>query len=634
MSTVKISQLAEITQLDANTANSLFMGVDIPTGVTGKFTAHVLAQGLYSNEVLNVGNNAIVLPDVAAQFAGRSEAYVQINHQNLNGNGSGDIVVTANEGTDSTYYVDMGINGNTYNYDGYTYAKPLDGYLIVQGKTSADPGGNLVMGTTTEGKDILFVNGSIDDSEVVMKYVYHEGLHLMHKPVYFADGTSQNTAAQASNITVASFNLANSVNTYARTANTFLQANDATTLALATSRGEANAGAALAAAKVYTNTANTFLQANDFTTFTESKSYTDWIVAANTVTMYNYSGTAYAHANAANVLASASYTQANTTATALTVTDSVAQGAFTRATAANNMVHSAYAKANNALANTSGTFGGDLNISGNLTVLGVGTTGLFTVNAAPYPANTTAFKISGSANGFSQTPANQGYMLQITGYQDTPTRLIIDSFGANTYSLIAGRSGRGTALAPQATANGDVLMRVSSGGYGTTGFTPLGSGRMDFVAVENYTDSARGTEIQFWNTIPGTNTLNKIVTMNSTHTEVSGYIKPTKGFIWYPRTYPAAQTAVSLSFVSDAVIRVDITADMTVSFGDHLSGKIVDMWVTNTSGTNRTLTHGCTALHSTTNSTTVTVPATSTMMLKFICFDETTANVHVAAIYG
>ena len=267
-------------------------------------------------------------------------------------------------------------------------------------------------------------------------------------------------------------------------------------------------------------------------------------------------------------------------------------------------------------------------------MLGVGTSGLFTVNAAAYSANTTAFKISGSANGYSHTPANQGYMLQLTGYTDTPTRLIIDSFGANTYSLIAGRSGRGTALAPQATANGDVLMRVSSGGYGNTGFTPFGSGRIDFVATENYTDSARGTEIQFWNTVPGTNTLNKIVTMNSTHTEVSGYIKPSKGFIWYPRTYPAAQTAVSLSFVNDAVIKVDIAADMTVSFADHLSGKIVDVWVTNTSGISRTLTHGCTALYSTTNSTTVTVPSTSTIMLKYICFDETTANVHVAAIYG
>ena len=53
MSSVKISELAAITTINANTANTLLMGVDIPTGVTGKFTAHTLAQGLYSNEVLN-----------------------------------------------------------------------------------------------------------------------------------------------------------------------------------------------------------------------------------------------------------------------------------------------------------------------------------------------------------------------------------------------------------------------------------------------------------------------------------------------------------------------------------------------------------------------------------------------------
>lgn len=55
MSSVKISQLTLISQLNANTSNTLFVAVDVPSGVTGKFTGKTLAQGLYSNEVLNVG---------------------------------------------------------------------------------------------------------------------------------------------------------------------------------------------------------------------------------------------------------------------------------------------------------------------------------------------------------------------------------------------------------------------------------------------------------------------------------------------------------------------------------------------------------------------------------------------------
>ena len=47
MSTVKITELPLISQINSNTSNTLFMGVDIPTDVTGKMTVHTLAQGLY-----------------------------------------------------------------------------------------------------------------------------------------------------------------------------------------------------------------------------------------------------------------------------------------------------------------------------------------------------------------------------------------------------------------------------------------------------------------------------------------------------------------------------------------------------------------------------------------------------------
>jgi hypothetical protein len=536
MSTVKISELPVITQINANTANTIFVGLDIPTNITGKMTLTTLARGLYSNNNLIVGNTEFLLPNAVAQYTGTSDLYVQTSLQNLAANGSGDIVVTADNGTDTAYFIDLGITGSTYNYPGYTVMKSDDGYLLVVGDTESDPGGNLVIGTVTEGKDITFFQGGAEEANAIAQFKYNTGLKLLKKPLTFADGTTQNTAVLYSGV--------------------------------------------------------------------------DSRIAANVVTINSYIS---ANADSANSVINSR------------ITSNIAT--------ANIFTQAAYNKANNALANTSGTFGGNLNIAGNLTVLGVGTTGLFTVNASSYSANTPSFTVSGALGGASYTPSNQGYMTQVTGYQDTPTRMVIDSFGTNAYALIAGRTARGTVASPTATANGDVLMRLSGNGFANT-FSQFGVGRIDFVATENYTDSAKGSEIQFWNTIPGTNTLNKIVTMNATHTEVSGYIKPQKGFIWYPRTYPAAQTAVSLSFVSDAVIKVDIANDMTVSFADHLSGKVVDMWITNTSGSSRTVTHGCTALFSTTNSTTVTVPSTSTIMLKYICFDETSANVHVAAIYG
>ena len=80
MSTVKISQLPAITQLNANTSNTLFLGVDIPTDATGKMTATVLAQGLYSNNILNVGQIHQNLPNTIAQFSLGGDSYIQTNY--------------------------------------------------------------------------------------------------------------------------------------------------------------------------------------------------------------------------------------------------------------------------------------------------------------------------------------------------------------------------------------------------------------------------------------------------------------------------------------------------------------------------------------------------------------------------
>jgi hypothetical protein len=84
--------------------------------------------------------------NVVAQFAGNANSYSQINFQNISDNvqASGDIIITANNGTDSTNFIDMGIAGNTW--DGSqenslgTAVAANDGYLYVNG-------GNLVVGT-------------------------------------------------------------------------------------------------------------------------------------------------------------------------------------------------------------------------------------------------------------------------------------------------------------------------------------------------------------------------------------------------------------------------------------------------------------------------------------------------------
>jgi hypothetical protein len=83
-----------------------------------------------------------------------------------------------------------------------------------------------------------------------------------------------------------------------------------------------------------------------------------------------------------------------------------------------------------------------------------------------------------------------------------------DTFGAGVFSTFEGRHARGSISSPSASQSGDILMRVAGAGYGTNTFdTALGTqggSRIDFRATENYTNTAKGSDIHFWTTQPGT----------------------------------------------------------------------------------------------------------------------------------
>ena len=159
------------------------MGVDITSGVTGKFTAHTLAQGLFSNEILNVGNNQTFLPNTIAQFVASGNSYIQTNLVNSNNGGTADAVITANTGTDTTYFVDLGfankdfVPGSEYNSLG-TAIFPLDAYLYVQGD-DGELGGNLTIGTTTSNTEIKFVAGGYNSANIIAE-IKHGGLYLVN----------------------------------------------------------------------------------------------------------------------------------------------------------------------------------------------------------------------------------------------------------------------------------------------------------------------------------------------------------------------------------------------------------------------------------------------------------------------
>ena len=107
MSTIKISQLPPFANISSNTSNTILVGVDTANLITGQVTVTSLAHQMFANNYLVVGQNyGTIFSNTVGQFSGSDPAFLQVNLQNFNSNGSGDYIVTADTGTNSNSYID------------------------------------------------------------------------------------------------------------------------------------------------------------------------------------------------------------------------------------------------------------------------------------------------------------------------------------------------------------------------------------------------------------------------------------------------------------------------------------------------------------------------------------------------
>lgn len=135
----------------------------------------------YNNNTTEIRGNAVIsdgssygtYPDAYMQIYGNISSYQQIVNQNLSNNAgaSTDFVATADNGTDTSYYIDMGINSSQFNHAAWFPAANTanDGYLYVVGSNITGPStgniANLIIGSTN-GVVKTFV-GNTTDANVV-----------------------------------------------------------------------------------------------------------------------------------------------------------------------------------------------------------------------------------------------------------------------------------------------------------------------------------------------------------------------------------------------------------------------------------------------------------------------------------
>ena len=177
-----------------------------------------------TNSALTVNNGGTGTPltNSVASFFGNVNNFSQINYQNLNAgtSASTDFVATADNGTDSTNFVNFGINSSTYNLGTFTITGANDGYMFSQSS-------NLAVGTGAAATSVKFFQGDTLAANEVARFAPTTN-NLLVGTTSDGAGTSKIRAAGIVESTTGGFKFPNS------TIQTTAAATYATTLNLGT----------------------------------------------------------------------------------------------------------------------------------------------------------------------------------------------------------------------------------------------------------------------------------------------------------------------------------------------------------------------------------------------------------------
>ena len=144
-----------------------------------KNTGALITSTLSAAGNVYIGQPMTFTPAAAnLQYGGTAEYYLQFNMQNraAYATSTTDMAVTADNGDDTTSYMDMGITSSAYSDADYTIYGPNDGYLVAAGNVDIG-GGNLILSTYTN-RDIVFTLGGGNTENEVGRFSYTDGFQV------------------------------------------------------------------------------------------------------------------------------------------------------------------------------------------------------------------------------------------------------------------------------------------------------------------------------------------------------------------------------------------------------------------------------------------------------------------------
>ena len=496
--------------------------------------------------------------------------------------------------------------------------------------------------------------------------------------IVFGDGSRQTTAAASNAYAQAAFAAANSAsantiyisgvdiaqNTAINTANTFLQANDVITLS---------------AAKTYTDNANTFLQ-NQIT----YQSGVDVTQNSHIQTAWNLANTSVQNTNV--------ITLNSLTLTGNLIANTLGQSASIDNFTSNNAVFNKNMLVYGSI--TANTVLGNVFFSNVTTVTTqANVVQWFAQSTSPtqtsgqlwYSSNTQTLVLDTDVAGDRVAVSKVLFFRAFNSTGSTiPANSVVRLINGVTANLIPYITLADATSSANATVAGFVKNSIANGSYGfvystglvedlnasglgnsgdiiflsttpglVTNVAPTGQANTVVQIGRILSNSSSNGKIQvipqlrqaygradgsvlyaLANNITASNTLN--INDNTGRLNVSSTIYAANGVIYNSRGYAAAQTAITINFVTDTWVRSNCAAPVTITPSNFAPGTQVDVVLTNTStggGAAHNITHGCSALNSSVGATTFSLSGTTTAILRYYSFGSDLANTYVAINY-
>jgi hypothetical protein len=166
--------LTRTTVYRSSNSNNL---VNFGAGSKLVFCDYLASRAIFKNAdgVMQVANpfstvgTSFTAANTVAVFYSNINNYSDIRAQNTNPgiSASTDYVATADNGTDTTNFIDMGISSSTFSDAAFTISGPNDGYLYVQGSAT---GGDLAIGTAYPAHAIKFFQDGTTAADEVARF--------------------------------------------------------------------------------------------------------------------------------------------------------------------------------------------------------------------------------------------------------------------------------------------------------------------------------------------------------------------------------------------------------------------------------------------------------------------------------